>query len=422
MFTISRNNYFFQLPKNVRIALIIFVLALLWLLSGFLTGGDESNGVNMSAVQRSDQAFVVRARHSRSAAVPEIVSLRGKTLANRDVSLRAELSGRVAETPVERGQSVKAGDVICKLNPEDRLLRLKEAEAALKQARLEYDGAKRLKRGGYQSDTAIASAEAKQERAQAELERRKLDVANLAIRAPFDGVVDELPAEVGDWLRSGDVCARLLELSPLLITAQASENQALKLMAGQSAKIQLSNGSENIGTVSFVGQGADPLTRTFTIEVTLENNQNWRSGLSAKLYVPVAEHPGHLISPALLALDDQGLLGIRTLGSDRRVQWQSINLLSDTGDGVWVTGLPNQIDLITVGQEYVAEGQQVDIIWEQLEQPVSEAVVTDVESLTVEQAAEGNALEKNIEKKIVEKKEASELVNDAPDMKAGESP
>ncbi|MFL0795915.1 MAG: efflux RND transporter periplasmic adaptor subunit [Cellvibrionaceae bacterium] len=367
MLKLSKDNLFYRLSKNLRIAIIIFALALVWLLSGVIAGGG-GNGEGQSettGVQRSDKAFTVRARHSQAVSVPEIISLRGKTLANRDVMLRAELSGRVAETPVVRGQQVKAGDVVCRLNPEDRLLRLREAQASLTQAKLEYEGAKRLKRGGYQSDTAIASAKAKQEKAQAELERRKLDVENLAISAPFDGVVDELPAEAGDWLRGGDVCARLLELTPLLVTAQASESQALKLAVGQPARIQLSDGSESVGQVSFVGQGADSVTRTFTIEVTLANINQWRSGLSARLFVPVEQHQGHLLSPALLALDDQGGLGLRTLDGDRRVQWQSIQLLSDTGAGVWVTGLPEKVDLITVGQEYVARGQQVDVVWEQ---------------------------------------------------------
>lgn len=360
-------NAFALLPPNVRVATIIFTVALLWLVSGAFSNDaakPSQSELQASTEVRGNNIFTVRARHFNAQTVPEIVALRGRTEANRDVSLRAELSGRIDSVLVERGQQVSSGDVICELAPEDRPLRLKEAEASLKQAELEYQGAKRLKRGGYQSDTAIASAKANLERAEAELERRKLDVANLAVRAPFGGVIDELPVDKGDWLQRGDVCARILELSPLLVSAQASEAQVLKLQAGQPARVTLTQGQTADGIVSFVGQGADPVTRTFTVEITLENTQQWRSGLSSQLYVPVAEQRGHLISPALLALDDEGKPGVRTLNTDKRVEWHSVALLSDSGEGVWVAGLQEEVDIITVGQEYVSVGQQVAVDWE----------------------------------------------------------
>ena len=61
-----------------------------------------------------------------------------------------------------------------------------------------------------------------------------------------------------------------------------------------------------------------------------------------------------------LTLNDHGDLGVRTVNSDNVVDFVPVSLLRDTADGAWITGLPDQADLIVVGQEYVVEGVQVD--------------------------------------------------------------
>ena len=67
----------------------------------------------------------------------------------------------------------------------------------------------------------------------------------------------------------------------------------------------------------------------------------------------------HRVSPAILTLTDDGMIGVKTLGPDNRVRFHPIQIIGDGADGVWLSGLPNRITLITVGQEFVAEGQTV---------------------------------------------------------------
>jgi len=68
----------------------------------------------------------------------------------------------------------------------------------------------------------------------------------------------------------------------------------------------------------------------------------------------------HRIPSGILSLDDNGVIGIRTVGADERVEFKRVTLIDDTPEGLWVTGLPEKITVITVGQDYVKEGQKVE--------------------------------------------------------------
>jgi multidrug efflux system membrane fusion protein len=82
-------------------------------------------------------------------------------------------------------------------------------------------------------------------------------------------------------------------------------------------------------------------------------------GLTASAIVKVGTAPAHLLPQSVLTLDDDGVLGVRAV-EDSTVAFYPVTILKDTREGIWVTGLPNTVDVITVGQEYVTAGQRVN--------------------------------------------------------------
>jgi multidrug efflux system membrane fusion protein len=68
--------------------------------------------------------------------------------------------------------------------------------------------------------------------------------------------------------------------------------------------------------------------------------------------------PGHLLPQSVLTLNDEGVLGIRSV-EDGVAAFHEVTIVSDTRDGVWVTGLPETVEIITIGQEFVVDGQAV---------------------------------------------------------------
>ncbi len=346
--------------KNYRYATIIALLMLVWLGSG-LVSGEKAEKTKAQQPQK-ESLTQVRAKYIEAQEFPLHVLVKGKTESDRYVDVKAEVTGQVDKISIEKGQLVKKGDVICRLAVEDRELRLEEAESNVEQAQIEYDGALRLKTGGYQSKTAIASAKSKLDTAKAILLRRKIDLEKTSIRAPFDGVLDQRPAEVGALMRPGDMCATILDLDPLVVSGQVSEADVIRIPEGSLADIRLVTGEVLTGKIRYISRSANEMTRTYRIEISV-NNPEMRlfSGVTADIAIYTRSVSAHLIPASLLMLADDGQLGVRVLDENHQVVFYDVNVVGDEAEGIWVTGLPLSTLLITVGQEYVGEGEKVDV-------------------------------------------------------------
>jgi multidrug efflux system membrane fusion protein len=122
----------------------------------------------------------------------------------------------------------------------------------------------------------------------------------------------------------------------------------------------LIGGREVAGRIRFIAAEAEATTRTFRVEVELPNPAaEIPDGITAEIRLPLGEVAAHRVSPAILTLTDEGAIGVKTLGPDNRVRFYPVRIIGDGTDGIWLSGLPERITLITVGQDFVAEGQTV---------------------------------------------------------------
>ncbi len=360
-------------------AVVVAVVVLAWILSGQLGTPEVPPAPSlaevrdgMTALQDDRRPTRVRARVTRTSLQTAEVSLRGHTESNRTVLVRAETSGRVVALPVVKGAVVELGDLLCRIAIEDRDARLTEAHEAVKEAQLEYQGSLKLKRQGYQSETAIASAKARLAATQAQLKRRELDLANTELRAPFAGIVEEQPVEIGDYLQIGAACAMIIDHNPMLLIGQVSERDVNQLALDGPANAVLLTGETVQGRISYIAQVAQETTRTYRVEIEVPNpDYVLRSGVTADIAVPVATLRAHRISPALLALDDEGNIGVRILDDKKIVRFLYVEIVKDGPGGVWIVGLPEVATIITVGQELVVAGEEVEVTYEASEMPAA---------------------------------------------------
>ena len=359
--------------RRTHITALAIAAALgVWLLSGQIGSEDPPPKPTPADLARQRAAMAqdrpptrVRARVIRATTQIQQLRVRGRTENKRTVQVRAELTGTVVQRPVERGARVAPGDLLCRISIEDREAGLKEAVEALNQARIEYDGSLELQARGLLSETGIAQARAKLASAEAALKRSELDIARTHIEAPFDGIVEDVHQEVGDYVNPGSPCATIVDLDPMLLVGRVSEADVLRVDVGQDARGTLSDGREVSGAISFVGQQSDPVTRTYRIEIPIANPAyELRSGITTEIFIPIAEVQAQNVSPALFALDDAGVIGIRTIGDDGRVQFHAVDIVREGAAGVWVSGLPPVATLITVGQELVVPGEFVEVDFE----------------------------------------------------------
>lgn len=290
----------------------------------------------------------------------DVKVLRGRTEAERLVEVRAETAGLVVSEPLRAGAEVEAGGLLCRLAPGNRLAELAEAKAALAEAEAEANAAQTLSAKGFTAETTRIAREARLQTAAAALELVELDIARLEMRAPFAGVLETDTAEVGSRLGIGDLCATVIDLERVKVTAYVSEQDVDRLNVGDTVAVRLINGETREGRIRFIGRMADERTRTYRVEAEMDNTDGRiRDGMTAELIVELPAERAHLIPQLALTLDDAGRLGVR-LAEDGVARFREVRVIRDEAKGVWVAGLPETALIIVVGQEFVRDGRPVE--------------------------------------------------------------
>ena len=367
-----------------------------------------------------DERVHVVARRSEAQVTENAVVLRGRTEALRQVVVSAETSGRIVSEPLRAGAQVSEGQLLCEIDAgtrqsalaeaEARLLeaqarlpearaqlpvaraRQAEAEAALTAARIDGNAASRLNESGFASETRAANAAAGVSSAEAAVEsaaagvdaaqaaiqsaqsnilaaeaavtRAEEELNRLTMYAPFAGLLESDTAELGSLMQPGTPCATIIQLDPIKLVGFVPEAHVDRVSIGAVAGARLASGREVMGEVSFVSRSADPQTRTFRVEITVPNaDQSIRDGQTADILIQSEGTPAHLLPASAMTLSDEGTLGVRTV-VDGIVQFVPVSMIRDTANGVWLTGLPEIADVITVGQDFVTDGVAVRVTYE----------------------------------------------------------
>ncbi|MFP7571625.1 efflux RND transporter periplasmic adaptor subunit [Marivita sp. S2033] len=361
---------------------------------------------------------VIRVMATRSLAqeIETQVRLRGQTQAARQVSVMSEASGKVISEPLRKGAFVDRNEVMCELDPgtsaaslaeaEARLAeatarqpevearipeaqaRLVEAQARLQEAEINSIAAQRLSEGGFASQIRVANTEAAMQTAQSAIQsaqagikaaeagldglqaniesaaaavaRAETEIGKLRISAPFAGVLESDTAEIGSLLQPGALCATIIQLDPIKVVGFVPEAQVNRVRVGAPAGAMLNDGTELRGEVTFLSRAADPTTRTFRVELAVPNpDLAIRDGQTAEISIDSEGVEAHLLASSTLTLNDEGTLGVRTIDGDAQARFMPVTVLRDAPEGVYLAGLPDQVDVITVGQEFVTDGVPV---------------------------------------------------------------
>ncbi|MBT5572320.1 MAG: efflux RND transporter periplasmic adaptor subunit [Alphaproteobacteria bacterium] len=347
--------------KSIVIAAVLAIVAFVWILSGQF-GSEEANVESNETEQAEKKSDLMMVRVSELDAISrtETVNVTGRTEASRKVELRAETQGQVTELYVERGERVEENKPIASLRADDRPAKLSEARATLRQRQIEYSAAAKLTQKGFRSETEKAGAQARLDAARAVVELMEIDIARTTFRAPFDGIIGAGHVEKGDYVKVGDVTATVVDLDPILIVGNVSERHISLITEGMPGTIRLIDGTTRTGSVRFVASLADPATRTYRVEMTVPNTDlSIRDGLTAEIEVPVSTAMAHFVTPSVLTLNDDGQVGIKTVEPDNKVKFRPVEIIADDVEGIWLGGLPDKIRMITVGQEFVIDGELV---------------------------------------------------------------
>jgi len=334
-------NKFLQ-RSNLEWASIFIGFAIIWMVSGLFVQEPAAPAL----IEKKEA--IVRVIDQKAEDYSKQIIIKGFTKADKKVFVKSETSGKIIGLPIPQGTSVKKGEVICSLFVAERQSNFDKAE-------LDYNSAKKLYEEELYSSKQLQNAKSNYERA-------KLELDYATIKAPFDGVVDKIDLDVGDFLNRGSTCATVLDLDPMIVAGDISEDELQTVSKNSDVYIVTNDGQEYKGKVTFISSSADEMMHTFDIEISIPNPLgNIKDGQTAKVVASAIPQPAHIVPLSILRLDEAGNLGVRVVNKENLVEFYKVEIIQDTEKGVWISGLPFNSRIITVGQDYVNNNEKVDI-------------------------------------------------------------
>jgi multidrug efflux system membrane fusion protein len=289
-------------------------LAILFFVSP-LFASDWSEANKNSEVQ----LFTVQVLDSEAFNIKNSIEFSSTTEAHQRIEVKSEIMTTVEEVLSKAGTLVNKNDLVIKLD--------------------EYNTNLELYRLGLLSES---------------------EFKKIALYAPFDGILLDNHKIAGELVMPGERVYELIDLSSLEIYGYINENEILDISTKNKVDVTIL-GEEVQGFIDYVSPISDPETKTFEIVVKVKNNDlRYKDGLSSIISINKGEVLAHKISPSILALGDEGQLGVKVIAKDNKVEFKDITIIEDTSEYMLVTGLSKKEKIIIVGQQYVSNGEKVN--------------------------------------------------------------
>ncbi|MCL1076769.1 efflux RND transporter periplasmic adaptor subunit [Parashewanella spongiae] len=349
--------------NSLIIAMVLSVVAVVWIITGTISGSQSqasTDNVETSSA-KAPVIFKVQVQDFSAEPIENLVELQGQIEAYRRIDIKSELQGKVAKKSALKGDKLTKGQTVIELEVNHRQAELDYAKADLLLKQSELKASNKLMQKSLVSDNQNKQALAQLSQAKARVKQLALDVAHTKVRAAFDGVLNELTVNEGDYLSIGDKIGTLVDDKQLLIVGNVPQHFVQKLKLGMPVHAELISGRKLTAKLSYVSQDANPKTRTYRIEAKIsELNDAPAFGQSAKVSIELEKEWAHKLSPSLLDLSTQGQLQVKAVDSENKVKDIQVTIIRSDNTGTYLAGLPNQVRLITVGQGFVRQGQLVD--------------------------------------------------------------
>lgn len=346
-------------------AILVLVGFAAWVATGtFSSVGSASD----AAAERKAEAAQKPKEPLRTVAVitpprdthARAIRISGLTEADKRAVLATRVGGVIAKLPLKQGEHVKAGDLIMMLDAEEKVAAVDTAKQLVAQRQAEMDAATRLARSGNLAKLQLDTARSNLASAKSQLEAAQADLARNEVKAPFDGIIDRIPVEIGSNLMQGGEVATILKLDPVIARGEISERDLRFVKLGDAADVRLVNGETVKGTLRYISRDASSATRTFRVEVAIPNADGAiPAGMTAEITLKAAPTDAVELPRSVVTLSGSGDLGIRAVDKDNKVVFFPIDLVDDTPKGLVLAGIPADARVIVAGQELVTDGAEV---------------------------------------------------------------
>lgn len=313
------------------------------------------------AFASAGHAFSVKVETSSAQSVQLSIDALGVVASDLDAQVRTRLEGSIETIAVSEGDPVTQGQLIARLADDDRALDLARAEQEFTRLKAEATRGETLFEQQLITTSALEALRSAAKSAESALASARQAVAWREVTAPFDGVVTEIHVEVGEVVGRQSAVARMINPSQVEVQLEVPQNEIAQIQNGQTVRLSMPDALPVLGQVQRVANSSSASTRMFEVDVTPIGSHALKPGMSVSAQIDVAQSQAHFISPAWLFLDDQGSVGVKAVDENNVVEFYPVELVQAQAQGFYVAGLPDTLDIITVGAGFVNTGSTVEV-------------------------------------------------------------
>ena len=302
-----------------------------------------------------------------SGEISSYISASANLVAEFEVTVLAEVEGRVASLRVEEGDAVRKGQTLATLVRDDQQIRLRKAELRESNARAEFERAEDLVAKELISREEYDRLTVDFQIARQELEEARWALAKTILKAPFDGRVTDRMVQVGQNVRPADELLQVTDFDPLIARIYLPERDVLGLAAGRQVRITL-NADPTIrfsGRIRQISEVVD--TATGTVKVTVEADgppRGVRPGSFVSIHIVRETRPDAVLVPREAVLRELKTAHV-FVAADQVAEKREVVLGLEEGLMVEaVSGLAPGERVIVAGQGGLKEGSPIKVLGE----------------------------------------------------------
>ena len=320
--------------------------------------------------------------------VKSTLSFTGDVNPWRQVNVVPDVPGKVARIYVEEGDRVRKGQVLAELDTRMAKLQLEQAEAGLAVAEANFKSASRdwermqelRERGTISSQQyekaqmayEMAKAQLQQARAALNMAKHQLEVS--VMKAPFGGIVTGRNINEGEYINPamagmgpmGPSVVTLMDLSKVKVEVNVPERDVGKVEVGQEAEVRVDSypGRTFVGKVYRINPAADPMARTFKVEISIPNeDMALKAGMFARVRITIQERKGVLLVPLESVVKEGGSFYVFVVQGNRASRRPVKLGLTDGRYAEVLEGVGEGEKVVTTGKEMLKEGSEVVGRW-----------------------------------------------------------
>ena len=268
----------------------------------------ESLNEVIGQLDNEQKFLLVTSIETKVAPYDHFVSFQGTLETDKNILMYPEIPGLLKSINVVEGQSVKKGDVLAVISDSGLVDQLQQLEIQLALAKTTYERQNRLWEQKIGSEMQFLQAKTQYLSLEKSIAQMKDQVAKTTIKAPFDGIVDHLLADVGSSLAPGMTpVVRVINLDEMKVSAEIPEIHLVNIKKAAKVAVDIPVLNKTLpAQINAVGNFINPNNRSFRVEIGLENSSgDLKPNMTVLLNINDYQNEAAILVPSKNILEDQ---------------------------------------------------------------------------------------------------------------------